>query len=366
MRVDRKGWVPTVPALPRSLEGRKHDGCGRAVIRKSTFRADGKVATGWEKWPHCMHLMWSRTTQRNVIGLCELVYATTFGTADAGDYDDVELSIEEIQGHLKISRREAYAARKAAVDLKWLEHHHESGVGELYRFFPQRIENTPELTDRRTRRQKPRTAYVNETARLAALRSVGAVHPDAQTRAETNTGVVHLDAQTSESTRAPDGAESVPLLCTGNESCPYLRESVGRRPAVSAEAENSQPPQQRQTSKSPLYSQLEDYLSNKFAARGTIRKKPDHALLVRLIAIIENRGATFEDFRCHAEARDKRDPIKSYGLLFDCARECLVGAESPVEESDNLTPEQRRYLQNRAARNARAGAHAGGDTHGVE
>src|ERR1700722_3482038 len=138
MKVDGEGRVPTVPALPRSLQGKKCDGFGRAVIRKSAFRADGKVDTGWVKWPHCMHLMWSRTTQRNVIGLCELVYATTAGTAGAGDYEDVVLSIEDIQGHLKISRREAYVAREAAVDLKWLEHHYEPSVGELYRFFPQR------------------------------------------------------------------------------------------------------------------------------------------------------------------------------------------------------------------------------------
>jgi hypothetical protein len=50
----REGGVPTVPALPRTLQGKKYGGFGRAIIPRSTFRPDGKVASGWSKWPHVM------------------------------------------------------------------------------------------------------------------------------------------------------------------------------------------------------------------------------------------------------------------------------------------------------------------------
>ena len=319
-----------------------------------------------------MNLMWSRTTQRNVIGLCELVHATTDGTTGIGDYDEVVLTIDEIQGFLKVSRREAYAARSAAVDLTWLEHRHEPGVGEVYKFFAQRIEDTPELTDRRTRRKRSQTACVPVDARVAALLGNEVAHPDAQTRNGAGRAFVHLDAQTNQNTLSPDGPESAPR-CTGNQSCPYINESDGgpekmKLPSlpVSAEAKKSHMSQQNQTTQSPMYSMLYDYLSDKFAARGSIRKKPDRALLVALIEIIEKRGATLKDFKLHVDARDKRDPVRSYGLLFECANECLIGEESSlVEEGDNLTPDERRYLKKRAAHDAEAGGDTG-DTSGDE
>jgi hypothetical protein len=89
-------------------------------------------------------------------------------------------------------------------------------------------------------------------------------------------------------------------------------------------------------------------------------KKPDHALLAGLADILETRGATFENFECHVDARDNREPIRSYGLLFDCARECWIGEASAVEEGDDLTPDEREYLQKRAARDARARGNSNG------
>jgi hypothetical protein len=92
------------------------------------------VKAGYCETPYAAFLMWSRTTKRNVIGLCELVIATTCGTKGIGDYVESVLTIEDIQGFLKISRRQAYAARKDAGKYKWLEHRGEPGiVGDVYR-----------------------------------------------------------------------------------------------------------------------------------------------------------------------------------------------------------------------------------------
>jgi hypothetical protein len=52
---DREGRVPTVPALPRSLLGKKYGGFGRAVYPSIDFPS-GRESGRWSKWPHCMIL----------------------------------------------------------------------------------------------------------------------------------------------------------------------------------------------------------------------------------------------------------------------------------------------------------------------
>jgi len=144
--------VPTLPGPPRTLPREKtKDGFNGFVIPRSTYHPDGKVKAGYCESPYSTYLMWGRTTKRNVIGLCELVLATTHGSKGIGDYDEVVLTIEDIQSFLKISRSEAYATREEAVALKWLQHRKEPGVGEVYRFFLDKVEATPELPERRTR-----------------------------------------------------------------------------------------------------------------------------------------------------------------------------------------------------------------------
>jgi hypothetical protein len=284
------------------------------VLPRSTYHSDGRVKAGYCQTPYDCFLMWSRTTKRNVIGLCELIVATTYGTKDIGDYIESVLTIEDIQGFLKISRRQAYAAREDAVKYKWLEHRQEPGVvGDIYRFFPQRVQETPELTHRRSR-QEPElqggTAYVHDNVSLAAF----TVHPDAQP--------------------AP--------LCTGSPSCPYIKEN-GQRPAAERAKDSADIAAKGDATGTRGTPQLEKYLRDKFARR--FRKNPDPALLARLASILDTRGASFDDFRLYVDAKDQRDSIKGYGLLPALAGECLIGEQSPGESNDNLSPEQWEYLR---------------------
>jgi len=101
--------VPALPGPPRSPKpGRKYyEGYGRFVIPRTTYHPDGRVKAGYGETPYSAFLMPTRTRKPNVIGLCYLVCATTYGTKGIGDYVESVLTIDDIQGYLKCSPNEA-------------------------------------------------------------------------------------------------------------------------------------------------------------------------------------------------------------------------------------------------------------------
>jgi hypothetical protein len=170
------------------------------------------------------------------------------------------------------------------------------------------------LAERRTaeRTKKPRTAYVHESAGLAAFRQGGQpnFHPDGKSAA----------------------------LCTGSESCPYLKED-SKQPAAerakdSADIAGKGDAADKKGTRDPL----EKYLRDRFARR--FRRNPDPALLARLATILDTRGASVDNFIAHVNEKDQRDPIQSYGLLFALAGECSKVDASPAEVDVVLTPSQ--------------------------